>query len=165
MGDMLRALQRNTVAPTVLKAGAKFNVIPSTAEALVDCRIVPGQTRESMLAEVRAVIGDLPVEVDTLFCGPGRESAYDDELYHLIEAVLPQHDPAGTVVPFLMTGGTDGRHLAAHGMSVYGFVPLQPEPGLDYFDLAHAHDERISVANLTFGTRVLYDLVHRFCAA
>lgn len=163
MGDLIRAIQCNAVAPTMLQAGVKVNVIPSVAEAQVDCRVVPGQTREDVLAEMRAIVGDLPVEVDTLFYSPGLESAYDDELYHLIEAMLPQHDPEGIVVPFLMTGGTDGRYLARHGISVYGFMPLKPEHGHTFFERVHAHDECMSVDNLLFGTRVLYDIVHRFC--
>lgn len=163
IGNVIRAMQRNVVAPTMLRAGARVNVIPAVAEAQMDCRIVPGQTPEDVLAEVRAVIGDLPVEVEPIVHSPGQESAYDDELYRLIETVLPEHDPAGTVLPFLVPGGTDGRYLTAHGVSVYGFMPLRPEPGLSFFDLVHAHDERISVANLLFGTRVLYDIVRRFC--
>ncbi|MBU0491362.1 MAG: M20/M25/M40 family metallo-hydrolase [Chloroflexi bacterium] len=165
MGDVLHAIQHNTLSPTMLQAGSKVNVIPSTAEAQVDCRIIPGQTQDEVLAQMRAIIGDLPVDVETTIFTPGYEGAYDGDLYRLIETVLPEHDPQGVVVPFLMTGGTDGRHLGPRGVSVYGFMPAQPEPGLSLFDLAHAHDERITVDNLIFGTRVLYDIVQRFCAA
>jgi len=63
----------------------------------------------------------------------------------------------------LITGSTDGRYLVRRGVKVYGFAPLQQEPGLSLLEMAHGHNERVSVKNLVFGTQVLYEVVRRFC--
>ncbi len=162
---LVDCLQRNTLAPTLLRAGTRLNIIPSLAEAHFDCRVLPGQTEAGVLAEVRAVLGDLPVQAEFLSFRAGAETAYDDELYHLIAAVLPRHDPEGVVIPFLAPYTTDSYYTLRHGIATYGFAPLRPEPGIDYAALPHAHDERISIANLAFGARVLYDVVVGLCAA
>ncbi|HDH09412.1 MAG TPA: M20/M25/M40 family metallo-hydrolase [Chloroflexi bacterium] len=162
IGPALRAMLHNTATPTVLRAGEKTNVIPSTAEAEVDCRMLPGQSVESLLAEVKPILGE-EVEVEVFATTTPYESDYHTELYELFGQVLAKLDPGSTVVPFLLTGSSDGRYLAAKGVKVYGFSPMKQEPGLPILELAHGRNERISVENLLFGTRVLYEVVRRFC--
>jgi len=153
---------RNTVSPTVLRAGSKTNVIPSEATAEVDGRLMPGQKPQGLIQEIRPYIGD-QVQVDVMVHSDGYESDPASPLFDLFQQVLSEHDPASLAVPFLLPGGTDGRFLAEKGVKVYGFVPLRMEPGLNLLELAHARNERISLANLEFGTRVLYDVIRRFC--
>ena len=162
MGGVLSATLRNTVSPTVLRAGSKTNVIPSEATAEVDGRLMPGQKPQGLIQEIRPYIGD-QVQVDVMVHSDGYESDPASPLFDLFQQVLSEHDPASLAVPFLLPGGTDGRFLAEKGVKVYGFVPLRMEPGLNLLELAHARNERISLANLEFGTRVLYDVIRRFC--
>ena len=163
MAPVLRAMLHNTATATVLRAGQKTNVIPSLAEAEIDCRILPGQTPESLLAELRPILGD-EVELEPIVTSTPYESDHQSELYDVISQVMAEHDPGCSVVPFLVPGSTDGRFLAAKGVRVYGFGPMKYEPDMPFImELAHGHNERISVANLMFGTRVLYDVVRRFC--
>jgi acetylornithine deacetylase/succinyl-diaminopimelate desuccinylase-like protein len=162
MGAVLSATLRNTVSPTVLRAGSKTNVIPSEATAEVDGRLMPGQKPQGLIQEIRPYIGD-QVQVDVMVHSDGYESDPASPLFDLFQQVLSEHDPASLAVPFLLPGGTDGRFLAEKGVKVYGFVPLRMEPGLNLLELAHARNERISLANLEFGTRVLYDVIRRFC--
>ncbi len=160
---VLRATLHNTVSPTMLQAGQKANVIPSEATATVDGRLIPGQQPEDLLREIRPYIGE-EIEVEIL----GRSQPYESDpaspLFDLFQQVLNEYDPGCTLAPFLVPGATDGRFLAVKGVKVYGFSPTKHEPGWAVLELAHARNERISLANVEFGTRVLYDIVRRFCA-
>lgn len=157
----LNAAMRNTATPTILKAGSKINVIPAEAECQVDCRILPGTTRESLEQELRAVIGnEIEIEFGPIY--PALESDPHSPLFETIRQVIETHAPGSTLVPGLITGGTDAKSVSQLGTRVLGFVPMRYE-GPAMTGLAHAHNERISVANLDFGTRVLYDVVSRFC--
>lgn len=159
----LSAALHNTATPTLLRAGTKINVIPAQADCDVDCRILPGTTPESLAEEVRAVVGDA-VELEFGKVYPALESDPASPLFETIRAVLAEHEPGSALVPGLITGGTDAKRVAPLGIKVYGFVPMRYEgPGMT--GLAHNHNERVSVANLAFGTHVLYDVVSRFCAA
>jgi len=157
----LCATLHNTVSPTVLRAGQKTNVIPSEATAEVDGRLVPGQQPEDLLREIRPYIGD-EIEVQIIMRSQPYESEYTSLLFDLFQQVLAQHDAGCTVVPFLVPGATDGRFLAEKGVKVYGFSPAKQEPGWHLLELAHARNEHISLANIDFGTKVLYDVVRRF---
>jgi len=160
---VLRACLHNTVSPTVLRAGQKSNVIPSEAVAHVDGRLLPSQRTEDLLREIQPYLGD-GIEVELLQSSTPYESEHDSPLFALFQEVLAEHDPGCGVVPFLVPGSTDGRFLAAKGVRVYGFSPFKHEPGMSMLELAHARNERISLANVEFGTNVLYDVVRRFCA-
>jgi len=166
LADMLYAMVHNTVTPTMLKAGERVNVIPSVAEGWLDGRILPGQTPEGFLEEVRAALGDLPVEL-SIFRPPTLplEAPAEGELYDAIRAAMARHAPEGMVVPFLVTGATDAKHLAPAGIRVYGFFPMREDPQASPMELAHSHNERISLENLVFGTKVLYDVLRQFCGA
>jgi len=157
----LNAAMRNTATPTMLKAGSKINVIPAEAECQVDCRILPGTTRESLEPELRAVIGN-EVEIEFGPIYPALESDPNSPLFETIRGVIEAHEPGSTLVPGLITGGTDAKSVTTLGTKVLGFVPMRYE-GPSMTGLAHAHNERVSVANLDFGVRVLWDVVKRFC--
>jgi acetylornithine deacetylase/succinyl-diaminopimelate desuccinylase-like protein len=158
--SMLYAMFHNTVTPTMLSAGTKVNVIPSYAEAKCDARLLPGQTSQSLLHELRLVIGN-DVEVEFLDDTPALESDPQSPLYDTIARVMARHAPQAPLLPYLVVGATDARHVRKLGTRVYGFSPmLAPTSELDR---VHGHDERISLDNLEFGTRVLYELVSEFC--
>jgi acetylornithine deacetylase/succinyl-diaminopimelate desuccinylase-like protein len=159
----LSAALHNTATPTILKAGSRINVIPAEAECQVDCRILPGTTLESLEQELRAVIGN-DIEIEFAPFSPALESDPGSPLFEAIRQVIAEHEPGARVIPGLITGGTDAKHVARLGIQVHGFVPMRYE-GPSMTGLAHSHNERVSVANLEFGTRVLYDVVTRFCAS
>ncbi|MEW5719497.1 MAG: M20/M25/M40 family metallo-hydrolase, partial [Chloroflexota bacterium] len=157
----LSAALRNTAVPTMLQAGSKINVIPGEAECKVDCRILPGTTRESLEQELRAVIGN-HVEIEFGPIYPALESDPNSPLFETIRQAVEEHEPGARLVPGLITGGTDAKSVTQVGAKVLGFVPMRYE-GPAMTGLAHNHNERISIANLGFGTRVLWDVVTRFC--
>jgi acetylornithine deacetylase/succinyl-diaminopimelate desuccinylase-like protein len=158
MGAMLR----NTASPTGLTAGKKINVIPSSARAQIDGRIIPGQSVESYLAEVRRVVGD-DVKVTVLESRDGSVFNADTPLFRAICSTLERHHPGSIPVPFMIPGFTDSSAYRALGATCYGFSPVKMPAGLSFPALYHADDERIPVAGFAWGLRVLYDLVRRFC--
>ncbi len=151
------ATLRTTTNPTVLEAGYKHNVIPATASALVDIRTLPGE-EEAVLAEIRALIGD-DIELETVHADVGLENPFEGPLVEKVIALLGEHDPGAPVLPYLMSGGTDNKALSKLGITGYGFAPLQLPADLDFPAMFHGVDERVPLASLDFGTRVLTDLL------
>jgi len=164
LAPVLYASLHNTATPTILRAGQKVNVIPSVAEAEVDCRILPDQTADSAIAEMRERVGH-DIEIEVTRSSPGVESAYDTPLFDTIREVICELEPESIVVPNMVAGGTDGRYLVAKGVKVYGLRPSKMVPGEpSMFALIHSHNERISLDNLGFGTRVLWEVIRRTCS-
>ena len=155
------AIIRNTVAPTMLNAGSQINVLPSVAEVQVDARILPHWTPEQFLQELKTVLGD---EIDLEFIRPTLplEADLASPLFECIKEVLKQYAPEATVIPVLLTGGTDAKHVTQLGTKVYGFSPELHIHGVDGWSGVHGHDERLHVSALQWGTRVLYETVARF---
>ena len=161
MRAMLYAMLHNTVTPTILNAGTKINVIPSVAEAKCDARLLPGFTADDLLRELRAFL-DRDVEIEFQDNTPGREADHRTPLFETIKRVMARYVPDAPVLPYLVVGATDARHVTKLGTRVYGFCPLRAP--MEELDSVHGHNERIALENLEFGTRVLYDVVSEFCA-
>jgi acetylornithine deacetylase/succinyl-diaminopimelate desuccinylase-like protein len=160
LSRIVGATIRDTANPTMLKAGYKANVIPSNAEAVVDCRVLPGR-EESFLREVDELIGpDVSREWITRL--PPLETPFDGPLVDAMAAALRTEDPTSRTVPYMLSGGTDAKHFAELGMRCFGFAPLRLPPDLDFASLFHGIDERVPLDALRFGTRVL-DTFLRTC--
>lgn len=160
MRSMLYAMLHNTVTPTMLHAGTKINVIPSVAEASVDARLLPGQTKESFLRELQPFL-DPGLEIEFLANPtPGIEFEPASPLFDAMRKVLVRHDPGAVVLPELNSGATDARHVTKLGTKVYGFCPMFD--GDNELQRVHGHDERISIDNVGYGTRVLFEVVSEF---
>lgn len=156
--DSARAMLRNTATPTVLRAGDKINVIPSTAQADVDCRILPGQTVQQLLAEVSPLIGD-SINIEVTRTGQPSESPPASPLAEAMAAALKGHAPGARMIPFLVPGATDARFLRVKGMTVYGFCPTLPDVDAR---TVHGVDERLPLTSLTFALKVLHDTIAGF---
>jgi acetylornithine deacetylase/succinyl-diaminopimelate desuccinylase-like protein len=153
------ATLRDTANPTMLKAGYKANVIPATAEAVVDCRVLPGRLT-AFEREIDEIIGpDITREWITSL--PPYETGFDGELLEAMNAAILSADADARTVPYMLSGGTDAKHFARLGIRCFGFAPLKLPPDLDFAALFHGVDERVPVEALTFGTRVLeHFLIH-----
>jgi acetylornithine deacetylase/succinyl-diaminopimelate desuccinylase-like protein len=157
---MVGATVRDTAHPTMLQAGYKANVIPSTAEAVVDCRVLPGR-EEAFLREVDELLGP-DVHREWITHLPPVETPFEGPLVEAMAAALRSEDPGAHMVPYMLSAGTDAKHFAELGMRCYGFAPLRLPPDLDFASLFHGIDERVPVDALRFGTRVL-DTFLRSC--
>jgi len=155
----LEAMLRTTVSPTLLRAGEKINVIPNAAEAQIDVRRLPGENREEILMRLRRIVNDGDVEVRPAGgqeMPPTPPSPHDTLMFHAMERVFSQSHPRAVVIPYMARGATDGSFLRQKGMAVYG-VPLFLREDAD--SRAHGNDERISLADLSRGTELLWKIV------
>lgn len=150
---LLAPTVRNSANPTMLSAGYKVNVIPGTATARVDGRVLPGCEAEfeSTLDELT---GDR-VSWDYVHRSGPLEAPVDSPLYAAMRDALLAEDPGAHVVPVCLAGGTDAKQFSRLGITGYGFSPLLLPPGFDYSAAFHGVDERVPVEGLRFGARVL----------
>ncbi|MET4782545.1 acetylornithine deacetylase/succinyl-diaminopimelate desuccinylase-like protein [Glaciihabitans sp. UYNi722] len=153
----IQASLRTTSNPTVLTAGYKHNVIPDTAEALIDIRTLPGE-EDAVLAELADLVGP-DIEIVILHRDIGLETEFAGPLVEAITGTLNQHDPGAPVLPYLLSGGTDNKALSRLGIKGYGFAPLKLPLELDFPAMFHGVDERVPLDALVFGRRVLTDLL------
>jgi len=153
----IQASLRTTTNPTVLTAGYKHNVIPDTAEALIDIRSLPGE-EDAVLAEVAELVGP-DIEIVVMHRDIGLETEFAGPLVDAITGTLERHDPGAPVLPYLLSGGTDNKALSRLGIKGYGFAPLKLPPELDFAAMFHGVDERVPLDALVFGRRVLADLL------
>jgi acetylornithine deacetylase/succinyl-diaminopimelate desuccinylase-like protein len=156
---IVNATLRNTANPTMLAAGYKANVIPSTATATVDCRVLPG-SEDTFRDEVARVVGD-DVQIDWIW-HPPLEFPFEGALVDAMKAALEAEDPDGRAIPYTLSGGTDNKAFHRLGVAGFGFAPLRLPADLDFTAMFHGVDERVPVDALTFGTRVL-DRLLRTC--
>lgn len=159
------ALLHNTVSATMMQVGVKRNVIPPHAAFDLDARILPGQTADDLVREVRAVIADDKIEIEVVSARPATwVDPIDSPLLDTIRATCAEHAPQARCVPYMIPGFTDARAFAQLGARCYGFSPLMLDPkhNLKFSELFHGVDERIPVEGYLWGQRVLWDVVSRF---
>lgn len=159
---LLAGMTTNTVTPTMLKAGLKANVIPSTAEAILDCRKLPGQSVQDVIREIRAVAGE-GFELEPIHVTQGTEFSVDNPFYCALERATRQMDPGGIVVPALIPAATDASEYQRAGIQMYGFTPGILPQGFPAIKLAHGHDERLPVSFLRSGLPALWEVIQDMC--
>ncbi len=150
---LVGATLHNTANPTMLSAGYKANVIPSSATATVDGRFLPGQEEEFG----RQLDALLPPGVvrEWIHHDQAVQTSFDGPLVDAMVAALRAEDPGARPVPYMMPGGTDAKSFERLGIRCFGFSPLRLPPQLDFASLFHGIDERVPVEGLRFGVRVL----------
>jgi acetylornithine deacetylase/succinyl-diaminopimelate desuccinylase-like protein len=159
-GGFIQGTLRTTTNPTLLKAGYKHNVIPDSAEALIDIRTLAGE-EEAVLAEVRDLVGP-DIEIVVMHRDIGLENPFQGPLVDAMVSSLQKHDPGIPVLPYLLSGGTDNKALSLIGITGYGFAPLKLPAGLDFPGMFHGVDERVPLDALVFGRQVLGDLLANY---
>jgi carboxypeptidase PM20D1 len=151
----LAAMTRTTTAATIFESGVKENVLPRHARAVVNFRILPGDSVQDVADHVRRTIGDERVELQIGVRSVPREpsgvSRVDSEAFRTLQLTVGEIFPEAIVAPYLVVGGTDARHFQPLSRDVYRFGPF--EYGADALELAHGTDERISIENLARGMR------------
>lgn len=153
----VQAMLYNTVSPTIMRAGEKTNVLPETCELTLDCRLLPGETPEHFLTELQNVINDSQVDMEVVQSAAPTESPLDTGLFQAIQNAVAKENRQAFVVPYLSSRVTDSRFFRYQGITSYGFMPvLLAETEIQRM---HGVDERISLANLEQGTRILYSVI------
>jgi acetylornithine deacetylase/succinyl-diaminopimelate desuccinylase-like protein len=151
------ALVRNTITPTVLQGGTKTNVIPGEVRAELDCRLLPGEQPADFLAELRRVVADDRIEMETLLSFPASSSDSRSGFMEAVRRVAATELGGVPVVPSVIPGFTDSHYFREHGVASYGFVPfVLPETEER---TVHGTNERVSMDNLRAGVRILLALL------
>ena len=159
-GRTFYPLFRNTVSPTILHGSSKINVIPSEISVELDGRLLPGQTPDDMLHELRAIVGD-DVQLDLIQFDPGPAEP-DMSLFNKLAEVLKESDSEGIPIPLLLSGVTDGRFFSQIGIQTYGYLPMTLPEDFNFSQIIHAADERVPAAAIEFGAQVIYKALRRF---
>ncbi|MEK7401869.1 MAG: M20/M25/M40 family metallo-hydrolase [Gemmatimonadota bacterium] len=160
---LLHAIMRNTIAPVLMNAGFRGNVIPGSAEATINLRTIPGTDPAELAAMLKRVIADDRVEISSSQAqggtsGPGVPTALvsseDTELYRALVKEAKAQYAGAEVTSYLFQAGTDARAWRSRGVPVYGIYPY----AIDAEDLSrmHGNDERVSVESLRQGTEMVY---------
>lgn len=163
---LLHAIMRNTIAPVLLQAGFRGNVIPGSADATINFRTIPGTTPEDLIAEMKRVIGDSSVDVAVPRAGavPRRapESSTGTDLYRALAQSAEKVWPGVPVTPYLFQAGTDAAAWRSRGVPVYGIYPYPISN--DDLSRMHGNDERVPVDSLEQGTDLIYQTLLRVAA-
>ncbi|WP_181764715.1 M20/M25/M40 family metallo-hydrolase [Streptomyces albidus (ex Kaewkla and Franco 2022)] len=144
---------RNSSNPTMLNAGYKINVIPGSATAFVDGRMLAGG--EDEFGETLDELTGPHVDWEFHHREVPLQAPLDSPTYAAMREALEHFDPEAHVVPYCMSGGTDAKQFSRLGIVGYGFSPLKLPEGFDYHAMFHGVDERVPVDALHFGVRVL----------
>ncbi len=152
------AILHNTVSPTILSGGSKVNVIPSKASVKVDGRIIPGQSIDSFLTEVKKIIGD-DFKVDVMQGHEPSTVDYGNDFFELLKTTIKKHDADAIPIPYLIPGFTDAAFYHRIGIKTYGFAPVKLPPNMNFSEMFHGHNERIPVDGFLWGLKVLGDVV------
>lgn len=156
------SMMRDTVAPTILQAGIRANVIPSEARATINVRLVPGDTIDLFVNDLKKLVNDpqirWDISLDGGFAAPN--SSLDTDFYALIKKVSAQEFGGVPVLPYMSTGATDSAQLRLHSVQAYG---LRPVP-LTEADSARVHgdEERLPLASFAKGVDCIVHIVAEF---
>jgi len=153
------ALVRTTTAPTIISAGTKDNVIPNSASAVVNFRILAGETTDDILTHIREVVPDERIVIGIL---PGRGepapvSPADVYGFRSILKTIQQVYPEAVVAPTIMLASSDSKHYTEVSQNIYRFAPLIVTSD----DMARIHgiDERVRTEDFLRGITYFYYLI------
>ena len=153
------AILRNTISLTALQGSNKTNVIPAEATADLDIRLLPDQDPQQVLTTLQGIVGDTAVHWQGLLAPKTPlENPIDTDLFRAIERAARERDPGALVTTPMLTGATDRPTYRALGIVTYGFDPFRVETTESQRGV-HGNDERVSVENVGFGVKYLYDVL------
>jgi acetylornithine deacetylase/succinyl-diaminopimelate desuccinylase-like protein len=164
MSPVWNSMMRDTIAPTMLQAGVRPNVIPSEARANLNIRLLPGDSINDVLADLKKLVNDPQIrfEIAPNPGTPSPPSSVESALYKAIQQASEQEFPGIVTMPYMSTGATDSAQLRLHNVQAYGLLPF-PLTEEDVLRM-HADDERIPLESFRKGVQFLYRIVNDFVA-
>lgn len=156
---LLHALLRNTIAPVMINGGFRANVIPGSATAMINLRMIPGSDPKAVVAALERVAGDstLDFHLSSRLGADIAPSSTDTDLYRALVHAAHAEYPGAEVTQYLFQAGTDAGAWRAKGVPVYGIYPYAIDA--DELTRMHGNDERVSVASLGQGTDMIYRML------
>jgi acetylornithine deacetylase/succinyl-diaminopimelate desuccinylase-like protein len=162
---MWSSMLRDSIAPTMMQAGIRVNVIPSEATANLNVRMLPGHSIDALMGQLEKLVNDPQIRL-RLAADSGENAPPSDittPLYTTIERITPQDFPGAVALPFLSTGATDSASLRLHKVQAYGLEPF-PLTEADESRM-HGDDERMPLDSFHKGVAFLYHVVSGFASA
>nr|AYM55752.1 hypothetical protein [uncultured bacterium] len=156
------AMVRTTAAPTIFQAGTKDNVLPTAARAVINFRILPGDTVASVIEHVRRTTSDPRVEVKQggrFTAEPSKLSRTDSESYRLLESAIRAVAPDVSAAPYLVVVATDARYYSALSDNIFRYLPLRLVR--EDVDRMHGLDERLGIRAYEDAIRTYRELLLR----
>jgi acetylornithine deacetylase/succinyl-diaminopimelate desuccinylase-like protein len=159
------SMLRDTIAPTMLQAGIRQNVVPSEARGVLNIRLLPGNMIDPLVAKLQQLVNDPQVrfEVEPGDGEAAPSSSLTSDLYNTITRVAGQEFPGAPVLPYMSTGATDSMFLRMRNVQAYGLLPF-PLTEDDLLRM-HADNERIPVDSFRKGVDFLYTIVSNFAVS
>jgi carboxypeptidase PM20D1 len=151
---------RTTTAVTIFQAGTKDNVLPSSARAVINFRILPGDRIATVVEHVRRTVDDDRVAIQTVgrfSAEPSAVSSTDSDSFRTLARGIRSVAPDATVAPYLVVVVTDARYYTGLSRNVFRFLPLR----LTFRDLERMHgmDERIGILEYEAAIRTYRQLL------
>ena len=159
----VNAIQQNTISLTSMRSGLgdppKPNVIPSVAEATLDCRLLPGQNSDEFISEIKARVNDPHVTVEEISPKPDdpQPSSSETPLYTALKQAIEKQHPGATVMPIVVPYGTDGQKFRMRGVTAYGIIPMVVT--LQTLATMHSDSEHIPVDQFRLGLHIYFDIL------
>jgi carboxypeptidase PM20D1 len=156
------SLVRTTTAPTMLKAGIRDNVLPTEATAIINFRLLPGDSSEKVVAHLEKVMNDNRISVKVIgnMKEPAKVSPIGCEAFNVLNKTIRETFNNIYVAPTLMTASSDSYHYSEVSPHVYRFAPYQISQ--ENIDLFHNDNERITIENYKAMINFYYRLIKNF---
>jgi len=151
---------RTTTAVTMMKGSSKSNILPTKASVVVNFRILPGETWQTVLASVKDIIGDDRIGYEVFMNNdPSKVSSTDSKGYKWISQTIREFEPNSLVAPYLVMGGTDSKYFYPLTDSVYRFLMIKLTP--DIQKTIHGIDEHIKIEDYVEGIQYFHELFRK----
>jgi acetylornithine deacetylase/succinyl-diaminopimelate desuccinylase-like protein len=159
------SMLRDTIAPTMLQAGIRQNVVPSEARGVLNIRLLPGNMVEPLIAKLQQLVNDPQIrfEIEPAAGESTPSSSLTSDLYSSIARVSAADFPGAAVLPIMSTGATDSMPLRMRSVQSYGLLPFPLSD--DDLSRMHADNERIPVDSFRKGVEFLYAIVSDFAVS
>ncbi|MBS1819712.1 MAG: M20/M25/M40 family metallo-hydrolase [Acidobacteria bacterium] len=156
---LMHAIIRNTIAPVIINGGFRSNVIPGSAEATLNARLLPAVDPKAVVAALQKLVDDpaVTVRLSNPNAGPSRTpvSPEDNELYRALEKHAKATFAGAEVTPYTFQAGTDAGAWRSRGVPVYGIYPYPITA--DELTRMHGNDEKVSIDSLRKGTEMIFN--------
>ena len=153
------AILRNTISLTRLTGSSKTNVIPPEASASIDIRLLPDQNPDEVLALLKRLVADTAVHFSTeLKPKTPLEVPSNTDFFRAVERAARERSPNAFVTTPMATWATDRPTYRRLGIATYGIDPFLV-PAAETQRGMHGNDERLSLENIAFGVRYIYDIL------
>ena len=151
---------RTTTAVTMMQGSSKSNILPTSSSVVVNFRILPGETWETVLAEVKNIVNDERLEFEVFMNNnPSKVSGTDSQGYKWISQTIREFEPDTLVAPYLVMGGTDSKYFYPLSDSVYRFLMIKLTP--DKQKTIHGINEHIDVVDYIEGIQFFHELIRK----